>query len=111
MEEKEAGESERLFEREEDLLTFVEERARQINNRLDDLERAQFSESQEEFRKHAADIGNGIGRLQETIKQNYIHFAGGKNVVENWEEISMYSWTIRLQERLTEIKDTNTVGV
>lgn len=111
MEEKEAGEPERIFEREEDLLTFVEERAKQINNNLDDLEKAQFSESQEEFKKHAEEINGGIGRLQETIKQNYIKFSGGKNVVENWEEIPMYSWTTRLQERLTEIKDTNTVGV
>ncbi|MFP3950016.1 MAG: hypothetical protein ACLFUZ_02900 [Candidatus Micrarchaeia archaeon] len=111
MEENEAEEPEIIFKREEDLLAFVEERTKQINNRLNDLERAQFSESREAFRKHAADISDGIGRLQEIIKKNYINFSGGKNVVENWEEISMYSWTVRLQERLTEIKDTNTVGV
>ncbi|MCP4647300.1 MAG: hypothetical protein GY852_06115 [bacterium] len=98
------------FEREEDLLSFVEERVKQINLRLDDLERMQNAESGEEFKTHANTIQKNIYKLQNIIKNNYAHFEKGK-VVENWEEMPMYSLTVTLLERLTEIKDTNTVGV
>jgi len=98
------------FKREEDLLSFVEERVKQINLRLNDLERMQHAESDEDFKTHANKIQKNIYTLQNIIKDNYAHFEKG-NVVENWEEMPMYSLTVTLLERLTEIKDTNTVGV
>ncbi len=99
------------FNKEEDLLSFVEKRVSQLNLRLNDLEKMQFSENLEEFQVHWETIRDNITKLQNIIKQNYVHFAGGKGKISNWEEIGMYSMTILLLERLTEIKDTNTVGV
>lgn len=106
----EPEELDRDFEKEEDLLSFVEERVKQLNRRLDDLERTQFSENAEDFEKHTATIEKNIYRLQETIRRNYENYEKG-DVVENWEELPMYSMTVTLLERLTEIRDTNTVGV
>lgn len=105
-----AEDVDRTFKREEDLLSFVEERAKQINRRLNDLEKMQNFESNEEFKTHANTIQKNIYKLQNIIKNNYSHFEKG-TVVENWEEMPMYSITVTLLERLTEIKDTNTVGV
>ena len=99
------------FKREEDLLSFVEKRVEQINLNLNDLERMQDSESLEDFQVHWEKIRNNITTLQNIIKQNYTHFAGGEGKVSNWEEMEIYSMTVPLVERLTEIKDTNTVGV
>jgi hypothetical protein len=103
--------SDRDFEGEEELLSFVEMRVRQINSELDDLERVQASEQPEEFERHRQKIEKGVLRLQEVIRANYVKFAGGEEKIENWEEIDMYSSTVTLLERLTEITDTNTVGV
>ena len=99
------------FDNEEDLLTFVEKRVGQINANLNDLERMQDSESIEDFQVHWERIRNGITTLQNIIKQNYIHLARGEGKISNWEEIGIYSMTLPLVERLTEIKDTNTVGI
>ena len=101
----------RDFEREEDLLSFVETRVSQINRELDDLERTQFTEQMEDFDEHWEKIYGEITKLQGIVKNNYVRFVGGEDKIENWEEIDMYSLTITLMERLTEIKDTNTVGV
>jgi len=99
------------FDKEEDLLSFVEKRVGQINANLNDLERMQDSESIEDFQVHWEKIRNGITTLQNIIKQNYIHLAGGEGKIDNWEEMEIYSMTIPLVERLTEIKDTNTAGL
>ncbi len=99
------------FEREEDLYSFVEKRVGQINLNLNDLERMQDAESLEDFQVHWEKIRNNITTLQNIIKQNYIHLAGGEDKISNWEEMEIYGMTVPLVERLTEIKDTNTVGV
>jgi hypothetical protein len=104
-------ELDRDFETEEDLLSFVEMRIKQINRQLDDLERVQASEQSEEFGAHRARILGNINRLQQVIKSNYAKFAGGEDKIENWEEIDMYASTTSLMERLSEIGDTNGVGV
>jgi hypothetical protein len=101
----------RDFDSEEELLSFVEMRVRQLNSELDDLERVQASEQPEEFEKHRQKIEKGTMRLREIIQANYIKFAGGEGKIENWEEIGMYSSTTTLLERLTEIADTGTGGV
>lgn len=99
-------EDNRKFESEEELLGYVEERVKQFNSLLDDLERAQNTESQEEFEKRWKGIYNNIVRLQNLIKQNYVMFAKSSTAVENWEELQMYGPTVTLMERLTEIRDT-----
>jgi hypothetical protein len=104
-------EDNRKFKTEEELLSFVEERAKQLNSTLDDLERSQNTETPEEFEKRWKGIYHNISRLQGLIRQNYVMFASSSTAVENWEELPMYSLTVTLLERLTEIKDTNTVGV
>ncbi len=104
-------EDNRKFKSEEELLSYVEERVKQFNNLLDDLERSQNTETEENFEKHWKGIYNNIVRLQNLIKQNYVMFAGSSTAVENWEDLPMYSPTVTLLERLTEIKDTNTFGV
>ncbi|MBD3398107.1 hypothetical protein GF412_02835 [Candidatus Micrarchaeota archaeon] len=103
-------EDNRKFESEEELLGYVEEKVKQLNLLLDDLERAQNTETKEEFDKRWKGLYNNIVRLQNLIKQNYVMFAKSSTAVENWEELPMYSLTVTLIERLTEIKDTNTVG-
>ena len=104
-------EDNRKFESEEELLGYVEERVKQFNSLLDDLERSQNTENAEDFEKHWKGIYNNIVRLQNLIQQNYVMFAGSSTTVENWEEIPMYSLTLALTERLTEIKDTGPGGV
>lgn len=104
-------EIDRDFENEEDLLSFVETRAKQINSQLDDLERVQASEQMADFGKHRERILNNIMKLRGIIQANYVKFAGNEGKIEDWEEIDMYSSTVTLMERLTEITDTNTVGV
>ncbi len=103
--------SDRDFDGEEELLSFVEMRVRQINSELDDLERVQASEQPEEFEKRRQKIEKAVLRLRDIIQANYVKFAGGEEKIGNWEEIDMYSSTTSLLERLTEITDTNTVGV
>jgi len=104
-------EDNRKFEDEEELLSYVEERVKQFNSLLDDLERSQNTETEENFKKHWKGIYNNIIRLQNLIKQNYVMFAESSTAVENWEELPMYSPTLALLERLTEIKDTGPSGV
>jgi hypothetical protein len=104
-------EDNRKFKSEEELLSYVEERIKQFNSLLDDLERSQNTENEENFEKHWKGIYNNIIRLQNLIRQNYVMFASSSTAVENWEELPMYSPTVTLLERLTEIKDTNTFGV
>lgn len=99
------------FNNEEDLLSYVEERLGQLNSELDDLEKSQFSESGEDFEGHSERIAGEIGELQEVIKKNYVRLAGGEGKITSWEDIDMYSSTITLLERLTEIRDTNTSRV
>ena len=99
------------FDKEEDLLSYVEKRVEQINANLNDLERMQDSESIQDFQVHWEKIRNNISILQDIIKQNYVHLAGGEGKIDNWEEMEIYSMTIPLVERLTEIKDTNTAGL
>ncbi len=99
------------FGKEEDLLSFVEKQVEQINLNLNDLEKMQQSETLEEFQVHWEKIRNTITTLQNIIKQNYIKMAGGEEKISNWEEMEIYSLTVPLVERLSEIKDTNTVGV
>jgi hypothetical protein len=101
----------RDFESEEDLLSFVEMRIKQINSQLDDLERVQASEQSEDFESHRKKIVENINRLRDIVRANYAKFAGGEDKIEDWDEIAMYSSTTTLMERLTEITDTNTVGV
>ena len=101
----------RDFEKEEDLLSFVEERVKQLNLELNDLEKSQFSEQKEEFAKHTEKIEKEIYQLREIVQKNYIRLAGGEDKIANWVDIDMYASTVTLMERLTEIRDTNTVGV
>ncbi|MEM4271971.1 MAG: hypothetical protein QXH30_00075 [Candidatus Bilamarchaeaceae archaeon] len=102
---------ETVFKNEEELISFVEGMAKQLNGELDDLERAQKTESEEEFEKRAKHLERKIAKLQGIVKRNYLRFLGGEQNVASWGDIEVYSWTLGLQMRLTEIRDTNTEGV
>lgn len=101
----------RRFTDETELLSFVEGQVKQLNMRLNDLEKSQLTESEEDFEKRWKGIEREIVKLQNLIKQNYVRFAGSSEAIANWDDIEMYSWASSLMTRLTEIRDTNTEGV
>lgn len=96
---------ESVFNNEGELISFVEGRVKQLNGELDDLERAQKTENEEDFEKRAKHIEREITQLQGIVKRNYIKFLGGEQNVANWEDMEVYSWTLGLQMRFTEIRD------
>jgi hypothetical protein len=94
------------FKNEDELISFAEGRVKQLNQELDDLQRARESEGEDAFEKRRKHISREIDQLQGIIKRNYIRFIGGEQNIANWDDMEVYSWTIGLQERLSEIEDT-----
>jgi len=94
------------FKNEDELISFAEGRVKQLNQELDDLSRARESEGEDAFEKRRKHISREIDQLQGIIKRNYIRFIGGEQNIANWDDMEVYSWTIGLQERLSEIEDT-----
>ena len=94
------------FKNEVELISFAEGRVKQLNQELDDLSRARESEGEDDFEKRTKHIEREIEQLQGIVKRNYIRFIGGEQNITDWDDMEVYSWTIGLLERLTEIKDT-----